>query len=295
MKSGALPVLRKYREIEGKTFLVGVGAAKCGTSWLYRYLQSLPEVTLSPLKEVHFFDQKFTTHDTEPTNPMAICRVDDYFEFDVDLTMTLKKHPHFQASIDRLKMIYDDNAYFDHFARICTQRTRILGDITPAYAVLGQSGFKYMQHFFASQDASLKTIFVMRDPVDRLWSQLRHMQQKDPSLDIARNWPDMIREPTVIERADYRQTIEAMDQVLPVQDTLYLFFEDLFSEASLRKLCLFAGAEFKQADSDRRQNETRIKIDLPAAARDQFQRMLEPQYGFCRRRFGDAVPGTWKA
>lgn len=295
MKSGGLSSLRKYREIDGKVFLVGVGAAKCGTSWLYRYLKSLPEVTVSPLKEVHFFDQKFTTHDTEPSNPMAIRRVDDYFEFDVDLAMTLRKHPHFQASIDRLKMIYDDNAYFDHFARICTNRTRVLGDITPAYAVLGQSGFRYMRDFFASQDASLKIVFIMRDPVDRLWSQLRHMQQKNPSLDTARNWPDMIREPTVIERADYKQTIEAMDQVFPAQDVLYLFYEGLFSELSLRKLCRFAGAEFKQADSDKRQNETSIKIDMPGAARDQFHRILEPQYKFCRHRFGNAVPISWKA
>lgn len=295
MKSGGLPPLRKYQELDGKTFLVGVGAAKCGTSWLYRYLKSLPEVTVSPLKEVHFFDQKFTTHDTEPTNPMAIRRVDDYFEFDVDLAMTLKKHPHFQASIDRLKMIYDDNEYFGHFARICTQRTQTLGDITPAYAVLGRNGFEYMQHFFASQDASLKIIFIMRDPVDRLWSQVRHMQQKNPSLDTARNWPDMIQEPTVIERADYQQTIEALDEIFPAQDVLHLFYEDLFSEASMRKLCLFAGAEFRQGESEERQNETSIKIDLPDAARDQFQKMLQPQYEFCRRRFGDAIPNVWKA
>jgi len=295
MEPEAIPTLRKYRELEGKTFLVGVGAAKCGTSWLYRYLKSLPEVTLSPLKEVHFFDQKFTTHETEPTNPMAIRRVDDYFEFDVDLSMTLRKHPHFQASIDRLKMIYDDNAYFDHFARLCTRRTRILGDITPAYAVLGQSGFRYMRQFFASQDACLKVIFIMRDPVDRLWSQLRHMQQKNPSLDAARNWSDLIREPTVIERADYKQTIEAMDQVFPAKDLLYLFYEDLFSEQSLQKLCRFAGAGFTQADTDKRQNETSIKTDLPDAAYDRFQRILEPQYRFCRRRFGDALPTSWTA
>ena len=34
-----------------KTFLLGLGAQKAGTSWLWRYLKSHPQAALGPLKE----------------------------------------------------------------------------------------------------------------------------------------------------------------------------------------------------------------------------------------------------
>lgn len=41
-----------------KPDFVGVGAQRAGTSWLYHALNAHPEIFL-PLKEVHFFDEKF--------------------------------------------------------------------------------------------------------------------------------------------------------------------------------------------------------------------------------------------
>ena len=38
------------------TLLFGMGAAKAGTSWLYRYLCAHPDCHLRTIKELHFFD-----------------------------------------------------------------------------------------------------------------------------------------------------------------------------------------------------------------------------------------------
>ncbi|HHS89575.1 MAG TPA: sulfotransferase family protein, partial [Rhodobacteraceae bacterium] len=38
------------------TIFFGVGAAKSGTSWLYRYLEGHPETHLRSVKELHYFD-----------------------------------------------------------------------------------------------------------------------------------------------------------------------------------------------------------------------------------------------
>ena len=38
------------------TLLFGIGAAKAGTTWLYRYLAAHPEVRLPAVKELHYFD-----------------------------------------------------------------------------------------------------------------------------------------------------------------------------------------------------------------------------------------------
>jgi len=39
-------------------FLLGVGAQRCGTTWLHRYLGQHPAVCISPCKELHVFDAK---------------------------------------------------------------------------------------------------------------------------------------------------------------------------------------------------------------------------------------------
>ncbi len=288
------PQLRKYHELDGRTFLVGVGAAKCGTSWVCSYLNSLSGVVASPLKELHFFNAKFAST-AEQMNLFAVKRVVFHLKQEGDVVDNLRSRPSFQASLDRVKMIYDDNEYFDHFARICTPDTRTLCDITPAYAGIGRSGFEYMRDFVASQDVSLKILLIMRDPVDRLWSHLRFRQQNDPSLDILKTWPDMIQDPELFGPADYRRTVEALDTVFPDRHILYLFFEDLFSKATLQRLCAFADAAYAPRETDKAINETGIKIDLPEVARSELQSILAPQYAFCRQRFGDMVPDAWRA
>lgn len=288
------PQLRKYHELDGRTFLVGVGAAKCGTSWVCTYLNSLSGVVASPLKEVHFFNAKFAST-AEQMNLFAVKRAVFHLKQDGDVVDNLRSRRSFQASLDRVRMIYDDNGYFDHFARICTPDTRTLCDITPAYAGIGRSGFEYMRDFVASQDVSLKILFIMRDPVDRLWSHLRFRQQNDRSLDILNAWPDMVQDPEFFAGADYRRTVEALDSVFPDRQILFLFFEDLFSPATLHRLCAFTGAAYAPPEADKAVNKTVVEIDLPESVRDELQGILAPQYAFCRQRFGDMVPDAWRA
>ena len=50
----------RRRQVEGarvtKTFLLGVGAQKAGTTWVYRYLRSHPACAMGPIKEYAVFD-----------------------------------------------------------------------------------------------------------------------------------------------------------------------------------------------------------------------------------------------
>ena len=83
--------------------------------------------------------------------------------------------------------------------------------------------------------------------------------------------------------------------MFPAEDLQFLFYEELFSEAAFKQLSAFAGIGYKRPDSEKSVNETPLKVDLPDAARDALQSLLEPQYAFCRKRFADRVPATWLA
>ncbi len=292
--SSKIPALQKYAALDGKTFLVCVGAMRCATSWLYHYLGSLPEVTVSPLKELHFFSAKFPEKALNDMDAFAVKRLGFHLGQAGGAVDDLARQPTFRASVDRVQMIYDDDAYFGHFARICEPGTRTLCDITPAYAVIGEGGFAYLKDFCASQAVALKILFVMRDPIDRLWSQLRYLQQINPHSDILVKWREAIRSPRVVGRADYRGTVGDLDGVFSSEDILYLFYEDLFSDEALRRLCRFADVGFRPGDTGEVKNQAGSRTLLPDDMRAAFRTVLAPQYAFCRERFASAVPARWQ-
>lgn len=291
----SLPKLRRYAELDGKTFLVCVGAMKCATSWIHDYLGSLNDVAVSPLKELHFFSTKFPAYALGDMETLALQRLAFHIKQPGEVADNLRRRPTFQASVDRVQMMYDDDAYFGHFARLCGPDDGTFCDITPAYSVLGPAGFAYLRDFCASQDISLRLLYVMRDPVDRLWSQLRHMTQTSKATDYVTDWAKALQSLNICARADYRGTVTDLDETFPDGDVLYLFYEDLFESAALKRLCAHAGAEYGPAEKRTRRNETELKVEMPADARAAALELLAPQYAFCRERFGDDVPKSWRA
>jgi len=290
-----IPTLQKFDALKGKTLLICVGAMKCATSWLFNYLEPLPGMAVSPLKEVHFFDSRFSANALSNWDRLNLNRVAAFLAQDGDILTNLHEDPAFQASLDRVRMIYDDNAYFAHFARLAAEDVQTLADITPAYSTIGPDGFRYLHDVCATQDIRLRLLFIMRDPVDRFWSQLRHMTQANPKMDVAGRWADAIQSPKIMAWTDYRHTVMDMDDIFPAEDLLYLFYEDLFTETALRQLCLFAGVSYLPGEPDVRQHETELQRDLPVDARAAFLETFAPQYAFCRERFGDRVPASWLA
>lgn len=285
--------LQPYRALDGKTFVICVGAMKSATSWVYHYLASLPGVAVSPLKEIHFFNTKFPANALGDMRSVMLKRLRYHMDREGDPVENALCSPLLQASLDSVRMIYDDDGYFAHFARLVDDDTTILVDVTPAYAVIGPAGFDFMRAFCATQGVRLRILFLMRDPVDRLWSQLRHLQELNPEGRIAERWAEALHSPQIMARADYLGTVSDIDATFPASDVLYLFYEDLFTAPALETLCAFIGADYRPGEVGERRNRTLCDLDLPDDARAAFAQALAGQYEFCRGRFGDRVPQGW--
>ena len=283
------------KELKGiHVLLICIGAAKCATSWLHGYLGGLPEIAVSPLKELHFFNARFPATALGDPEAMALARLSFHLEQAGDKAANLRGRASFQASVDRVQMIYDDEAYLGHFARLCGERTRTLCDITPAYSAIGAEGFAHMRDFCAARGLAPKILFLMRDPVQRFWSQIRHLEQMNPDSHATRRWDDALASAALMARADYQGIVTALDRLFPAENLAYLFYESMFETASLRRLCDFAGAAYQPAAIAERQNETQVQALMPDAARRALHDALAPQYAFCRTRFDTALPDSWQ-
>ncbi|NVK61559.1 MAG: sulfotransferase, partial [Rhodobacteraceae bacterium] len=205
----------------------------------------------------------------------------------------LRRRPAFRASLDRARMIYDPNAYFEHFAGLCRADTKVLADITPAYACIGAEGFRYMRAAIASQRMRPRVLFILRDPVDRLWSHIRFLRQLRPGTDPICDWPELLEDPVTLARSDYRQTIVDLEEAFAPEEISYLFHETLIPKG-FRRLCDELGVRPQAVDTETRYNRTEFNAELPAPARVAFLEILEPQYTFCIKYFGENLPSDWQ-
>lgn len=283
----------KAERLEDATFLLCIGAAKTGTTWLYNYLGSREDIAVSPIKEMHFFDAKFSRYALGDPDDFAVKRLEMHLKCMEPSVGNLSENTLFQAHLDRVQMIYDDRAYFDHFERVLTPQSRVFCDITPGYSTIGREGFEFVKGFCEKRGVRVKVLFLMRDPIERLWSQIRHLQQLSSGNDAVKYWSRLSDIPAIRARTDYAETVQALDAVFPEGDVLHLFYESLFEEPSLRNLCSFLNVPYSKPGVTSPLNETKVKTTIPKAAKDQFRSDLAPQYTFCADRFGAMVPDTW--
>jgi hypothetical protein len=193
---------------KGPDFLV-IGAQRAGTTWLHRVLQRHPALWLPPVKELHYFDKL----DIERTilNPKERRRIG------------LKR----LLSLDPWLLTFwfgsrSDEWYASLFSD-ARARGLIAGEITPAYATLDETVLQRIRRM----NDKIKLIFVMRDPVDRVWSAVNNAAKKGADATTVEKSIKHAREWGAVARSGYSDTIKRMEAVFPVSQIHYCFFDDL--------------------------------------------------------------------
>jgi Sulfotransferase family len=316
-----------------KTVFFCIGAHKAGTTWLHSVLVQYPDCALPEIKEVHFFDNKHLSGDLQPASiytrrlallsrlasgverqllgqldpPPDAAGADAHRKHiyaggsprDPELTRKLNRII-VLAKYLRIRDSDDFSAYLED-TRL-RKGTSVVGEFTPAYAMLPAAGFRDIVTTFP--DA--KFIYVMRDPVDRFWSQLRFKKRRlathagDMHFDPNEHLPKALKSSESLSRSDYPRTIRTLESVVPADRILYLFFEELFSRQSvvreMRRLEQFLGLNPMAADWLLDQVEERKNASESIALKEDNRRAAEaalrPIYEFVRQKFG-TVPTGW--
>jgi hypothetical protein len=278
------------------TILMCVGATKAGTSWLYRALFRHPECHLRTRKELHYFDTVETGN------------------FDRQIGVTTRELIALEARDDRpwnyrarhrdltewLALMQgraaDMSGYLAYLSQHRADR-RLVGDITPAYALLPADRLRQI----ASMAADVRFVYLLRDPVSRLWSHVRMLASRVAreghgfaeaafaALDRVLEGQDA---PT-LERGDYAGAIARLDAAVDPRRLLVMFQDDLMTRDGWVRLCTFLGIGPIEADFDRRVHAG-VALDLAPDRRRAAARLLRPQYDFAARRFG-TLPQSWQA
>ena len=254
-----------------KTFLLGTGAQKGGTTWLYHYLKASPQFVSGYRKEYHVFDAMDVTGQGYRREWLLD-------EAEAALGRSRQGKP-LNAQVMHLSSMYaDQNVYFDYFAGLLGSRpnARLTADVTPAYAMLSAERLTQIKEAFAARGVRTVAVFLMRDPVDRIVSHVRMQIREKPQ-----RWDMPVQDVVLkryahrenVQRTSYHLTLAELDRAFSPDETYIGFYEDLFSEARIREICDLLGIDFHPPDLDARRNAS-----PPAQVPDEILRMVAEHY-----------------
>ncbi|MEL6539123.1 MAG: sulfotransferase [Bacteroidota bacterium] len=142
-----------------------IGAQKAGTTWLHHQLNQHPEVWMPPVKELHFFDQQDVSR---------------------RIYLLFRKGRRKRTTINQLRRVVRGDEPRWMLTYLFTKRTpsnytklfypqeyQISGECTPAYARLELEAVAKI----AQLEPQPKIIYLLRNPVDRAWSQVNFFRQ----------------------------------------------------------------------------------------------------------------------
>ena len=208
-------------------FLV-IGAGRAGTTWLYENLKLMDGIWLPPNKELHYFDRdlKYPSPNFLAENSF-VKRImgNEYYNKDFRRKM-VRKIGKSILNFDLYSLFWrikyysgyiNDNWYKSLFKYSDNTMT---GDITPAYQLLDENDVRHIYNIMPHS----KIIFILRDPIERTWSQIRKNKLDNLSKgEIER----LIHTPDIKHRNDYLATINIWLKYFPKENFKVLYFDDI--------------------------------------------------------------------
>jgi Sulfotransferase family len=277
--------------------MFGVGAAKSGTSWLYRYLAGHPECHLRSIKELHFFDTRdMGNRDWYLRN---FARKAETIERDLatDEGATPAGQVAHLAELRLYAKVLGRGDTSGYLAFLMEGRLdeRLVGDITPSYGLLCENTLREM----AALHEDVRFVYVMRDPVARLWSHVRMVAGRRASGDVGDRAPRILDEvlagaaPEIAERGDYAGTIGRLMAAIAPEKRFICTSEDLFGGDALARLCAFLDIAPLKGKPEKRVHGG-VEVMMSDAQRRRAAAWLRPQYDYVAANLG-ALPQAWQA
>ena len=275
-----------------------VGAAKAGTSWLHRVLSDHPDCGLRALKELHYFDALDRGEVDRQVAAVEARRARYLAEMQgagpVRLANRARQAADCEAWLSVLRRGGEDReAYLDYLRG--GAEGRLVADMTPAYALLSEDRLRGM----AGIAPDVRFLYLIRDPVDRLWSHVRMIADQRAAKDgnragrAAHVLGRVFRgkESEIALRSDYAAAIGKLARAVDPRRLMVAVTEEMFSADGLARICAFLGIGVPEVDFAARVHEGRAEA-MPDEGRRTARAWLSAQYDFVADWLGRR-PAGW--
>ena len=271
-------------------FVLGVGAQKAGTTWLHRYLSDHPQVWMSPIKEMHFFDELYLP---ELCGKLARAFYVNWFRKSAQAIVRSRAPSERQIRmardlLDRVEM-QGDIARYRAFFDVRRGDALAWGEITPSYSMLEPDHLAAIAAAFPEA----RPVFLMRDPVDRYWSAMRMAARKGTVTSPVAAVPAKIAKSAHVMRGRYDRTLAGLDVAFGRDGYLTEFYEHLHSDVALVRICSFLGIDPSPGNFTDIHNASPSAESLNEEAESVIFAAFREVYDHIGERFG-TLPRRWQ-
>ena len=276
--------------LHGKTCFVGIGAQKAGTNWLAKYLTSHPQVCFSPIKELHYFDWRFLPENCGGWHREFSNRLEKIEE---QLSKARNPEEDFNAALlrKRLEMADRPEAYLEFFDQLIRPEHAAFGEISPSYSMMPAAGFGSMKRMLPEP----RLIWILRNPADRYWSQLRFTMQQRDDFSAEEQFVTNLNSAQFVLRTDYSRTFTNVFSEFAREEVLVVFFENLFfgdnRDAELNRITDYLGIDSHPANFEERIAAS-IEVPLDSKLRQKAVQRFTHVYRDFAEHFGP-LPESW--
>ena len=276
---------------------LGIGAQKAATSWLWQNLRQHPDIWLPPKKELHYFDRStaypspsYLASDRLLTRAFGKNNCDREFRknFARNIKTPIKRR---NWSRVRWMLHYYLGTYNDDWYRSLFNNGagKLKGEITPSYALLNEADVRHISELFPG----LKIIFLLRNPIDRAWAQVRYnwTRNKFTAMHDLDKIREAIESQGQILRSDYLRTLDIWSAHFPEDNIFIGFFDDVVqsSESLIRDILEFL--EVKNTGLAKKNKlDKKVKVsrpmEFPAEIKVYLSRKYLPELQVLSKRVG---------
>ncbi len=208
---------------------LGVGAQKTGTTWLYSVLTGHPDIYFSPEKELHYFAHLYTDEKRLAAEARLLRVKQKFSNLDPARANLGAIKTQLRWYSDYLSDPVDDAWYARMFARRRGQK--FCADFSNLNCHLAEGDWKHVR----TRTRNLKVIYIMRDPVQRLWSHLKFFLQfsgNSKALDRLTDIEclELAKRPYIWRSCEYSKAVSTLRNALAQDELRIAFYEDIHAE-----------------------------------------------------------------
>jgi hypothetical protein len=284
------------RMAQQPTFMFCVGATKAGTSWLHEQLSAHPECHFRTIKELHYFTM------TKPEHfKAAVARNAAEMAAVAALPVTprrMQRIADMQAWQQVLAKGKIDPDAYRGFLTDGASDARLVGDVTPAYALMPEDRMRAL----SGVAADVRVVYLIRDPLARLWSHVRMIASRSGVADFAAAATAQLERilrgdlagegQGIVARGDYSGIIAKLRRAFDPTRLLVQFTEDVMTSAGAARLAGFLGLTGLVTNPEVPVHEGK-PLSFPGHLRDETLHWLRPQYKAVAAQVGQ-VPAAWR-
>ncbi|GAB5448588.1 sulfotransferase [Gymnodinialimonas sp.] len=283
---------------EPKTFdhlLLGVGAMKAGTTWIFDALHRHPDIYFCREKEIHYL---YARH----VNPGMLSdknrmrRARDYLYFDPEVSSKPVLQKRVQWVAHWLNGPVDD-AWFNSLFEQKGGATWV-ADFSNMNALVPEEGWAALH----ARTEKLRVLYTLREPLDRLWSHVRFHLKMQGATEKLDEWTldeleDHVRHGAdYLTHNDYAAAIARMQAALPAECLHVDFFDRISREprafiADVEQFLDVAPHDLPDGIVTRVVNPSPPR-PMPAGFADRFAPDIAQQID-ALKGLGIAVPDSW--